>query len=389
MFNDDAGGNVNDSNSITTNVGAVFGPAITALARQPVNGSTVELQGTGITVGDTIDLYADGNANMIVGTGTVLADGTFDITTAGNFADAVHTFVAQETNDPNLPESQPFTVDVDPNAPSITALLGQPGNGDKIELQGTGETQGDTIDLYVDGNTHTIVGIGTVKADGSFDIITSATFADGVHTFTATETDSSDLTSAQSSPALTVDVDPSVPAIKTLVGQPLNGGTVELQGTGETQGDTIDLYADGTSTIVGSSTVEADGSFDIISTATFADGVHTFTATETDGSSLTSAASSPAFTVDVDPTAPVDHDAGRTAADRADGRIARHWRGWRHGRSLCRQHQHDCRQRHCRRGRHLRYHDDGDVRHRDAHLHGDRDRRGPPDQREVSRRHSR
>ena len=73
MFNDDAGGNANDSNSFTTNVDVAFGPQITALVGQAVNGGTVELQVTGINVGDTINLYADGNTNTIVGTGTVVA----------------------------------------------------------------------------------------------------------------------------------------------------------------------------------------------------------------------------------------------------------------------------------------------------------------------------
>ena len=61
VFNDDAGGNANDSNSFTTNVDVAFGPQITALVGQAVNGGTVELQVTGINVGDTINLYADGN----------------------------------------------------------------------------------------------------------------------------------------------------------------------------------------------------------------------------------------------------------------------------------------------------------------------------------------
>ena len=187
----------------------------------------------------------------------------------------MHTFTATETDSSNLTSAQStpaFTVDVDPNAPSITTLVGQPLNGGTVELQGTGETAGDTIDLYADGNTSTIVGTGTVIAGGTFDITTTATFADGVHTFTATEIDAANLTSAASSPAFTVDVDPTAPSITTLVGQPLTGQTVELRGTGEV-GDTVDLYADGnTNTIVGSGIVGAGGTFDITTTATFGTG---------------------------------------------------------------------------------------------------------------------
>ena len=216
----------------------------------------------------------------------------------------MHTFTATETDaasQTSAVSAPAFTVDVDPNAPAITAVVGQPVNGGTVELTGTGE-RGDTINLYADGGT-TIVGTATVASGGTFDITTTADFADGVHTFTATETDAASQTSAASAPAFTVDVDPNAPAITAVVGQPVNGGTVELTGTGE-RGDTINLYADGGTTIVGTATVASGGTFDITTTADFADGVHTFTATETDAASQTSAASAPAFTVDVDPNAP-------------------------------------------------------------------------------------
>ena len=302
-FNDDAGGHSNASANLQTMVDASFGPQITSLVGTPVNGGTVDLKGTGVTVGDTIDLYADGNMTTIVGTGTVAAGGTFNITTTATFPDGVHTFTAIETNSssPTIPASAAFTVDVDPNAPVITAVVDQPVNGGTVELQGTGEN-GETVNLYADGNMTTIVGTGTVVG-GTFDITTTATFADGVHSFTAKETDAASLTSTASTPAFTVNVDPTAPAITTLVGQPVNGGTVELKGTGET-GETVNLYADGNmATIVGTGTV-VGGAFDITTTAMFSDGVHSFTAKQVDAANLTSTASTPAFTVDVDPTAP-------------------------------------------------------------------------------------
>jgi hypothetical protein len=76
-----------------------------------------------------------------------------------------------------------------------------------------------------------------------------------------------------------------------------------LQGTGEV-GDTVDLYADNTNTIVGSGIVAAGGTFDITTTATFDTGTHTFTATEIDAAPLTSAVSTPAFPVTVVHQAP-------------------------------------------------------------------------------------
>jgi hypothetical protein len=55
-------------------------------------------------------------------------------------------------------------------------------------VKGTGEAS-DTVTLYADGGT------GTVAPDGSFDIITSTTFADGRHPLTATQTDAAGLIS--------------------------------------------------------------------------------------------------------------------------------------------------------------------------------------------------
>ncbi len=95
---------------------------------------------------------------------------------------------------------------------------------------------------------------------------------------------------------------PTGPVITTLVGQPVNGGTIEVAGTG-IAGDTITLYGDDGTTTVGTGTVGADGSFDITTTASFADGNHTLTATQTDADGVTSAFST-GFAVAVNPAAP-------------------------------------------------------------------------------------
>ncbi len=275
-------------------------PVITAVVGQPLNGGTAELKGAG-EAGETVNLYADGGTT-IVGTGMVGSDGTFDIKTNATFTDGIHTFTATEINGANLTSaaSTAFAVNVDPNAAVITEAVGQPVNGGTAELKGTGEA-GETVNLYADGGTN-IVGTGTVGSDGSFDITTTATFSDGVHTFTATEINSANLTGAASA-AFAVNVAPNAPVITALVGQPVNGGTVELQGTGEA-GESVNLYVDGGNTIVGTGRVGAGGVFDITTTATFPDGVHAFTATETRSANLTGAAST-AFSVDVDPNAPV------------------------------------------------------------------------------------
>ena len=167
-------------------------------------------------------------------------------------------------------------VTVDPNAPAITAVVGQPVNGGTVELTGTGE-RGDTINLYADGGT-TIVGTATVASGGTFDITTTADFADGVHTFTATETD------AASRPARRRR------RRSRLTSTECAGDHGGGRAAGERRHGRVDrdrrarrhhhLYADGGTTIVGTATVASGGTFDITTTADFADGVHTFTATE-------------------------------------------------------------------------------------------------------------
>ncbi len=229
-------------------------------------------------------------------------DGSFDVTMTTALAEGVHTVTATET-DPSSqltsPASDPFTVDVLPAPPIITTLVNaQPVvNGAFVELQGTAEAN-ETIALFVDGGT-TLVGTTVADGSGNFDVTTTVGIGDGAHSFTATETDSFGLTSPASS-GFTVDVIPSTPSITTLVGQPIDNGTIELQGTGEKPGDIITLYADSdANTVVGTASVLPDGTFDITTTATFKDGAHTFTATETDGDNLISAQSSPAFPVDI------------------------------------------------------------------------------------------
>ena len=79
-------------------------PVITSVVGLPVNGSTVEFKGTG-EVGETVNLYADGNLTTVVGTGTVGPGGTFDITTSVTFSAGLHTFAATETDAAKLRQS--------------------------------------------------------------------------------------------------------------------------------------------------------------------------------------------------------------------------------------------------------------------------------------------
>jgi hypothetical protein len=279
-------------------------PVITTLVNaQPVlNGTRIELKGTA-EANETVHLFLDGGGTAVA---SVVADGSgnFDITTSTPIADGVRHFTATETDSDGLTSavSDVFTVDVFPNAPVITTLVNpQPVvTGTPIELKGTAEAN-ETVNLFVDGG-NTAVGNAVADINGNFDVTTSTPIADGVRHFTATETDSDGLASAVSN-TFVIDVLPSAPVITTLVGTPVNGSQVELKGTAEAN-ETVNVFADGGNAVVGTVAADGNGNFDVVTTATFADGVHIFTATDTDTDNLTSA-SSTGFTVDVLPTAPV------------------------------------------------------------------------------------
>ncbi|HEX4197478.1 MAG TPA: Ig-like domain-containing protein, partial [Caulobacteraceae bacterium] len=268
-------------------------PSITALVGQPANGSTIHVTGTG-AAGDIIHLFADGGTT-VVGSGVVAANGTFNITTSTHFADGSHTLTATQTDTAGLtsPASTGFGVSIAPDAPTITALIGQPVNGSTIRIGGTGEA-GETIKLFADGGT-TVVGSGVVAANGTFNITTSATFADGKHTLTATQTDASGLTSQPSIQA-TIPVIPQTPALTALVGDPTAGWTVEFQGTGAEAGETVKLLDNGVS--IGTAIADSTGAFDIKTPTTITPGASgttttNFSVSETDSQGLQSAVSSP------------------------------------------------------------------------------------------------
>ena len=282
-----------------TSIGAsmVLAPTL-SLVGQPVNGHSAQFSGTG-RPGATVTLYADGGTTA-VGAGVVAAGGGFTITTTAAFADGSHSLTAMQTTPDGVTGASttlPFSVA--PTTPTILVLVGQPVNGGTIELKGAGEV-GTTVSLYADGGT-IVVGSGVVSAGGTFDIVTTATFADGSHALAAMATDAAGVASAPSA-SFAVPVDPTAPTITTLVGQPADSGTIEVQGTGEA-GTTVSLYADGGTAVAGFGLVSAGGTFDIVTTTTFADGGHILVGVAMDSAALASGAS-PSFAVPVEPTTP-------------------------------------------------------------------------------------
>ncbi|WP_343551207.1 Ig-like domain-containing protein, partial [Pantoea sp.] len=281
------------------------------------NNGSVEMSGTGGTEGDIVKLY---DGTTLIGSTTVGADGSWSIP-ADISGDDEHCLSASFT-DPagnESPKSTPVIVDLDttaPDAPVIGDLKDGNGadlsaggltNNGSVEMSGTGGTEGDIVKLY-DGST--LIGSTTVGADGSWTIPADIS-GDDEHSLSASFTDPAGNESPKSTPVI-VDLDttaPDAPVIGDLkdgngadlsAGGLTNNGSVEMSGTGGTEGDIVKLY-DGT-TLIGSTTVGADGSWSIPADIS-GDVEHSLSASFTDPAGNESLKSTPVL-VDLDTTAP-------------------------------------------------------------------------------------
>ena len=222
--------------------------------------------------------------------------------------------------------------------------VGTASNGGTIEITGTGDAAGDTITLY-NGNTQ--VGSGLVVAGDTFDITTSATFADGTYSLTATDTSVDGTETSGPSSAVYAVVNSVAPTGLAQMGAASNGGTIKISGTGDAAGDTITLY-DG-NTQVGSGLVVAGDTFDITTSAMFADGTYSLTATDTSADSTETSGPSSAVNAVVTSVVPTGSGAGGHGEQRRHHRDQRHRRcGWRHHHALRRQRADRFRSRGCR-----------------------------------------
>ena len=266
------------------------------------NGGTIEFTGTGDASGDTIMLY---NGATVIGIGTAGANGAFDFSTTATFADGTYTNITATDTSADGTEfsshSAAAIAVVDSVAPTGLAQVGTASNGGTIKISGTGDAVGDTIRLY---NGATVIGTGTAGANGAFDIVTTADFADGTYSnITATDTSADTTQTSAHSSAATAIVESVAPTGLVQKGTAVNDGTIEITGTGDASGDTITLYNG--ATVIGSGTAGANGAFDFVTTATFADGTYAnITATDTSVDGTETSVHSTAATAVVDSVAP-------------------------------------------------------------------------------------
>src|SRR5918997_5336042 len=285
-------------------------PVITSPTSGAITGETPTITGTGIP-GATVTVTEGGTT---IGTAVVAADGTWSLVPATPLAVGGHTIAATQAlgdavSGPSAPVTFTVADQTPPDAPVITSPADGAVTGDNTPtITGTAEP-GSTV--TVTDETGAVIGTAVADAAGNWSVDSTA-LADGDHTITAVATDAAGDTSPAPAP-VTFTVDTVAPAAP-VIASPADGSTIAddtptVSGTGE-PGATVEVTIDGT--VIGTTTVAADGTWTVPTTTPLADGPHTVTATQTDAAGNTSPAASNTFTVDAtapDPpviTAPAD-----------------------------------------------------------------------------------
>jgi len=308
------------------------------------------ISGTGGTAGATVTLFdvpAVGTPATI-GTGTVLADGTWLITATTALVEGTNTITATQMVgvDPTTTSvpSPPLGVVLDTFAgpPSVALLTTDDtgaSNSDGITnvalptfVGNTGD-EGSVVTLF---NGATPIGTGTSDAAGNYSILATAPLTLGPNAITAVKLDVAGNTSLASDPPLNVTFDnvaPPAPSTPDLADGSDTGASntdnitnialPTFTGTGE-EGATVTLL-DG-ATPIGTGTVTG-GIWSITATTALTAGANAITATQTDPAGNVSAASA-ALAVTLDtapdtvapaaPSVPDLADASDTGASNSD-----------------------------------------------------------------------
>ena len=304
---------------VNDNVGTETGPLDNG---QRTDDARPTLSGIG-EAGTTITIYDNGTQ---IGTTKVDANGNWSFTPAGNLANGSHTITTTATDaagNTSAPSTAvTFIVDtVAPTAPVVVSVVddvapitGTLGNGSSTndprpQLTGTAEA-GSTVTIYDNGIA---IGTAVVAANGSWTFTPSVNLSEGSHQLTVRATDVAGNT-GPASPAFTLTVDLTAPptpsafvvnddtgSLKGAIsaGQFTDASQPRLTGRGE-PGSTITVYDNGA--LVGTATVQPNGTWSLTPTSPLAEGAHSITVRETDAAGNQSGLSQPInFIVDTTP----------------------------------------------------------------------------------------
>ncbi|MHA2899524.1 BapA/Bap/LapF family large adhesin [Enterobacter sp. H2G27] len=304
---------------LTDDTGVIKG---TITSGAPTDASLPILAGTG-EPGGTITIYDNG---VVVGTTTVLPNGTWSVTPNGPLPDGTHSITVTETDAAgNLSvTSEPVIFTVDTTPPLAPGNLVVSNDGGTIS--GTAEP-GSTVTIREGG---ALVGTPVVAdSQGNFSLTLTPPKLNG-EILTADATDTAGNTSPTTSAAAPDITPPQTPVIVSVVDDvqtstgPVgpNGITNDraptVNGTGEA-GSTITIYNG--SDVLGTVVVPSSGLWSFTPPAPLTDGTYVLTAKATDPAGNPSGLSD-SWTIDVDGTAPgapvisqvVDDVPGRTGA---------------------------------------------------------------------------
>ena len=291
------------------------------------NDTQPAITGSGATPGDIVTLY-DTDSTTVLGTGTVAGDGTWSVTPDAPLTEGSHDLSVTMTETAAGNESAPsavLSIVIDttaPNAPSAPVLDTTSDSGDQgdnitnetqPEVTGTGGAPGDTVTLY-DTDGTTVLGTGTVAANGTWSITPDASLSEGSHDLSITMTDPAGNESDPST-TLSLEIDttapdaPAAPILDSASDSGIQGDDItnetqpEVTGTGGTPGDTVTLYDTDGTTVLGTGTVAGDGSWSVIPDAALSEGPHDLSFTMTDAAGNESDPST-VLSLEIDTAAP-------------------------------------------------------------------------------------
>ncbi|WP_235502128.1 Ig-like domain-containing protein, partial [Trabulsiella odontotermitis] len=291
-------------------------------SNEVTNDNTLTLTGTA-EAGVTVNIYGGVNGTTLLGSTTADANGDWTYTTP-ILPDGQHTFVAEAVNSIGQvsPQTGGFPVTVDTSAPGAVSdfvvtddqapQIGNLNNGDTTndatpKISGIAES-GSIVHIYVDGVEN---GSTTADASGNWNYTTTSV-ADGQHTFTARAEDTAgNLGPVNTGTTVIVDtslVSVTITNVKDDVGA-ITGNVAadnvtddaRPEITGMAKAGSIVTIKDG-STVLGSTTAEANGTWSFTPATNLGDGAHSITATARDLSGQEDTSS--AFNFSVDTAAP-------------------------------------------------------------------------------------
>ncbi len=275
-------------------------------ASQLISGTVTETN-EALVSGTTVDLYDNGSSTAL-GTATVQSNGSWSTTVT--LAAGANSIVAKDTDlAGNSGSSAAVVYTLDTTAPAVAITgTGGPTNQASQLISGTvTETNealvsGTTVDLYDNGSS-TALGTATVQSNGSWS--TTVTLAAGANSIVAKDTDLAG--NSGSSVAVVYTLDTTAPAVAiTGTGGPTNqasqliSGTVTETNEALVSGTTVDLYDNGSSTALGTATVQSNGSWS--TTVTLAAGANSIVAKDTDLAGNSGSSAAVVYTLDT--TAP-------------------------------------------------------------------------------------